>query len=263
MLCQAANLQQGHKQSLTGLRSIPSPSIGPSAHPPAAFGLSALSHRPTDSRPYCGVLSESPSEHRISSAALTTCRQPACCIAGCQRRWQPRGRPLLASGPLQLPGSACSSNSRLRHAAGSALAAAAALFWLAALACKQQWRLRLAVVAAVPGLQGVWARVGRSETAGHGASGVAAAHGKLGRREGRGHAQPPRPCMLDAASLRPPAGCPRACAASLVCSSTRGMPMWRSTRACSCCSTAARTRVRRQPVPALDCPQQALVLSLA
>ena len=65
--------------------------------------------------------------------------------------------------------------------------------------------------------------------------------------------QPPARCGPAAnapAAASPAAARPRACAASLACSSTRARPMWRSMRACSCCSTAARTRVRRRrPLP--------------
>lgn len=55
----------------------------------------------------------------------------------------------------------------------------------------------------------------------------------------------PPPCRSSPLSLPLPiAGCPPACAASSACSSTRGRLMWRFTRACSCCSTVARTLVR-------------------
>jgi hypothetical protein len=52
-----------------------------------------------------------------------------------------------------------------------------------------------------------------------------------------------------------PAGRPPACAASSACSSTRGRPTLRSTRACSCCSTAGRTLVRTlAPLAAFGAP---------
>ena len=58
------------------------------------------------------------------------------------------------------------------------------------------------------------------------------------------HHPPDLPTYLPAGPPWLRAGRRRACAASSGCTSVRARPTWRSTRACSCCSTAARTRVR-------------------